>query len=116
MSNIEVGEYIRTEDGFLTKYIRDLVFNTIEVENDGKHHIIAMTNIKNHSKNIIDLIEIGDYVNGHLVINIETDKNNKRITITENKYFDKYYEDGIAKIETIVTKEMFKEMEYRVDE
>ena len=77
--------------------------------------------ILKHSKNVIDLIEVGDYVNGEKVY--------------KNKYGELYtgyvYAGGeIGKtlesyatfiedikeeyIETIVTKEQMEEMEYRV--
>ena len=128
--NIEVGEYIRTKKGNIFKVIDgnsdnydiDINYFKLEITEDNwfesnryndNGYFFDKENILKHSKNIIDLIEVGDYVNGHLIVNIEIDKNKRKI-ITENKYFAKYYENGIAKIETIVTKEQFKEMEYRV--
>lgn len=73
------------------------------------------------SFNIIDLIEIGDYVNGSEVWRFENKYNaedNKFISVgivTENCYLD-YTDSWILEkdIKTIVTKEQFKNMEYKI--
>ena len=73
---------------------------------------INLSKIK-HSPNIIDLIEIGDYVNGSKVIDIAqapekalyTEDINQKgalLPIVNNR------------IESVVTKEQFKSMEYKV--
>ena len=74
--------------------------------------------IVNHSKNIIDLIEPGDYVNGFEVTNyyyVGEQKvlvlNNEKITYEENENFI----SNIA-IKSIVTKEQYAAMEYKVEE
>lgn len=59
------------------------------------------------SPNIIDLIEVGDYVNGN------------KVDAKGNKYVIFYDGDGDIEvfendIKSIVTKEQFKEMEYRL--
>ena len=63
-----------------------------------------------HSKNIIDLIKVGDYVNGHLVYRID---NNITIWLETktNTYCGIYEKD----IKSIVTKEMMASVEYRVE-
>ena len=58
------------------------------------------------SPNIIDLIDIGDYVNGYYVINKPF---NQRI----HTEFDDFLEEDIK---SIVTKEQFSQMEYRIGE
>ena len=60
------------------------------------------------SHNIIDLIEVGDYVNGDKVIYtndgyIEVGEENDNIGFTSDKF-----------IKSIVTKEMFESMSYRL--
>ena len=66
--------------------------------------------------NIIDLIQIGDYVNGDKVIRIETssypeDKNVKIIVCCgDDDYYSYYNED----IKSVVTKEMFDSIKYEV--
>lgn len=63
------------------------------------------------SPNIIDLIEVGDYVNGSYIYSVVEENKNTgqpRVLFTE--------EDGVlgdGDIKSIVTKEQFKDMEYR---
>lgn len=70
------------------------------------------------SYSIIDLIEVGDYVNGNKVIRIETssyleDKNVKIIVCCgDDDYYSYYNED----IKSILTKEQFESMAYEVEE
>ena len=106
MNNIEIGEYVRSTRGELIK-----IENEIMQGNYMCYFKNSYCNIKSHSKNIIDLIEVGDYVNGEQIDFISTSKEgNKRLTIRDNTYFfDKY-----NSIKSIVTKEQFKEKEYRV--
>lgn len=66
------------------------------------------------SPNIIDLIEVGDYVNGSYIYNI-VNENKKtgqpRVLFAE--------EDGVlgnGDIKSIVTKEQFRSMEYKVSD
>lgn len=62
------------------------------------------------SPNIIDLIEVGDYVNGMQVTRICFDEDGKRILNLSNCILELMNED----IKTIVTKEQFESMEYKV--
>ena len=57
------------------------------------------------SPNIIDLIEVGDYVNGEKV----TDKFDYLLAFGNNDYYKNENE-----IKNIVTKEQFEEMEYKI--
>ena len=62
------------------------------------------------SHNIIDLIEVGDYVNGKEITS--KDENRKRLyaeMIQDYVYFDE------RDIKSIVTKEQFEAMEYKID-
>lgn len=60
--------------------------------------------------NPIDLIEVGDYVNGKEVLNISEFKDGSRyIEFDEGRYLCKNYQ-----IESIVTKEMFDSVKYEV--
>lgn len=67
-------------------------------------------NIKKASHNIIDLIEVGDYVNGYYVEDVLESFIN---VATGSNYFQSptIYENDIK---SIVTKEQFKSMEYRL--
>ena len=68
--------------------------------------------IEKSSPNIIDLIEVGDYVNGHKVIYTIGDINKK--IYVEYVNMSELLEIKLEQIASIVTKEQFKEMEYRL--
>lgn len=59
---IEVGEYVRTFNGLIGKVVEltDSGNYAIRIYNGAEYVVRAV--IKNHSKNIIDLIEVGDIV------------------------------------------------------
>lgn len=120
---IKVGEYVRTPLG-ISKYLGECddmpgfyKFDKLDEElwfgdiADVIHKDQLNKIILKHSSNIIDLIEVGDYVNGEQIDFINISKvGNKRLLIRDNIYFfDKY-----SSIKSIVTKEQFKEMEYKV--
>ncbi|MCI8470383.1 MAG: hypothetical protein HFJ35_02665 [Clostridia bacterium] len=111
MQEIEDGEYVRLNYGKIDKVKNtDYMQQYIECENG----LYPRENIEKHSKNIIDLIEIGDYVNKHLIINIEIDENKKQKIITTNKYMNEYLHNGLEKIETIATREQMAIIEYKI--
>ena len=66
--DIEVGDYVRTKSGKIKKvkttvaqyYITDRL-------NISDNNQFTKEDIVKHSKNIIDLIEVGDFVNGNIV-------------------------------------------------
>jgi hypothetical protein len=70
IGEIELGEYIRTKNGYIIKYQDNVNTNIFSMDDD-----LYVENplfpdeekIVKHSKNIIDLIEEGDYVNGEYV-------------------------------------------------
>lgn len=73
MKEIEVGEYVRTKDGYIGKLIeintKAWNYLTIDVQNEVRRDYIyppnyiylKNENIKRHDKNIIDLIEVRRY-------------------------------------------------------
>lgn len=110
MSEIKVGEYFRTDTGFIDKLNQYWLFN----------EKYKKLNIVKHSPNIIDLIEEGDYVNGYKVFKAHLESE------TYGKYVDIYCPSMNLKLEflehtfpeqikSIVTKEMMESVEYRID-
>ena len=72
---IEVGEYVRTKRGYIRKVIRRDMDKHIllDIGFEGANYLTKVEekeDIVKHSKNIIDLIEVGDYVNGREVKHI----------------------------------------------
>ena len=109
---LEVGMYVRTIGGI----------ERLKKENDNgwffeKSMIIKPDNIEKYiikaSHNIIDLIEVGNYVNGYPVIEIPYMEENKIV-------YKLYYKNNFLlctenhKIKSIVTKEQFESMSYKV--
>ena len=125
---IEVGDFVRTKNGLLgrvnkielkgngIRYAGEFITDTIIQFNDGKSYErrVIDKDIANHSKNIIDLIEVGDVIEIHFPV---------RNTIRKI-YVDKYFEDsmilngiinGNVILKTILTKEMYEANCYTVE-
>lgn len=118
---IEVGEYVRTDKGIIAKVDeirlgtnreKKIFLNIYELDN-GLWTVIDY--ITKHSKNIIDLIEVGDYVNGYKVIGVTLDPapSGKYVDIDCDKpsYESYLFEEQIY---SIVTKEQFESIECKV--
>ena len=122
---LEEGMYIRTKDKKSVQYIRKIVdlpedirYSSIVVDKD-IHNVkwVSKKNVLKVSENIIDLIEVGDYVNGYLVKDIDyafdhvvmNNKNARRVP-----YIDCNKNNYIKDIKSIVTKEQFNSVKYEV--
>ncbi len=121
----EVGEYVKTKNGEIAKIIeiaksvtnkiiyctdKDITINKVTINclsNDD------LADIVKHSKNIIDLIEVGDYVNGYEVLDKYLFNGEKPVLETDG-------EETNCKclcnsdIKSIVTKEQFESVEYKI--
>lgn len=114
MEEISINEYIRTDKGNIGKLVRIRKCSDKEINELIDVYFLdnGLWTIKkyivNHSKNIIDLIEVGDYVNGKEVYSIGTSIGDFPIIS---------YKDGTFDIDTniksIVTKEQYKSVEYQ---
>lgn len=112
---MKIGDYIRTKKG-IGKIIKcNSIYFILDTDKDNIAH--EQDEIIKSSPNIIDLIEVGDYVNGIKIDEI-IEKSDKEICykyIYANEEFDVYTfkkED----IKFIVTKEQFEAMQYKVGE
>lgn len=119
---IEVNEYVRTKDGVIDKVI--IEYNgKCNNPNCDRKHLSCKSNYYNeedivkHSKQLIDLIEVGDYVNGYKVINAINNKESypsgKCVDIDSSKDSSEctlWEED----IKTILTKEIYMANCYKV--
>ena len=130
---MKVNDYVRTEAGDIGKIISEGIVDFLN-----KRHIYRNFNelkkdkdIIKSSPNIIDLIETEDYVNGYKVLEIcegNFESNNphnvkalKLEFIEQNinpniPFFKRYIFILNEDIKSIVTKERFKSMEYKVGE
>lgn len=68
--DIKANEYVRTNGGHIgifQKYEEEGISQWFTMLQNGTLYTTATKAIVKHSKNIIDLIEVGDYVNGNIV-------------------------------------------------
>lgn len=72
--------------------------------------------ILNHSKKIIDLIVVGDYVNGHKVVNEQWGEDDNNLYFEIEGGFNKAQYIGEKDIKTILTHEQFEQNAYRLEE
>ena len=104
---MKVGDYARSSEGDLGKIVRINNSQDIELENSWVSY--DEEDLKS-SPNIIDLIQVGDYVNGMQVTRICFDEDGERILNLSNCILELINDD----IKSIVTKEMFESMEYKI--
>ena len=110
---MKVGDYIRVDNGCICKVLdyTDISDNDFYVNTDSEYNVIYKSWIVKSSPNIIDLIEVGDYVNGVEVENID----DEWITMSDTKVpILKSIANGL--IVSILTKEQFEEIEYKIGE
>ena len=113
---IEAGEYVRTKRGKIRK-VKDTVaqYYITDRLNITDNNQFVEEDIVKHSKNIIDLIEPGDIVNGHCVRKVYLDGAVKYMKLdnshsVENNFSGvRTYEDDIK---TILTKEQMEANQY----
>ena len=113
---IEVGEYVRFEHGRIEVVTYQLKkFIDEHISKSENNRVEFLGKIK-HSKNIIDLIEVGDYVNGEKVIYEDT-AFNKGLAIIDKEYGLLFLNEfEIKDIKTILTKEQYEANCYKVKE
>ena len=111
LENSTEGMYARTTNGILGIIVNansDELINGPEIEVNERIYCVERDSIKDIKENIIDLIEVGDYVNGKYVYKITAGCIYFKGYAHENK--------SILWIQSIVTKEQFKNIEYKVGE
>ena len=102
---IEVGEYVRTKKGKIFKYGK------------GRAYLGRDNEIINHSKNIIDLIEVGDYVNGKevkYIVMFEGFPDYPKLIFVDETHLIPNETCKNEDIKTILTKELYEANCYKV--
>lgn len=124
---LEVGMYVRFND--LTNYSKNNIVmidkikfisevmcgleETLSITFEKYNEDVLKKDIIKASHNIIDLIEVGDYVNGNPVCQIKKDDHNRIWIYTDSNYKYGYLEEDIV---DVVTKEQFSREKYIVKE
>ena len=130
---IEVGEFVRTYNGLIGKVNKieekgsglrlagEFSSDEIIQFNDGKFYErrARKKDITKHSKNLIDLIKEGDYVNGYKTIELK--KSNIKddgicILVYRNHQYEQWETIFENEIKTILTHEQYEKNCYRLEE
>lgn len=114
---MKYGEYVRLEDGkikIVTYQLKEFIDEHISKSENNRVEFLGK--IK-HSKNIIDLIEVGDYVNGYKVRGktyekVVVDYYWNNVQLARGGWLT-FYKDSI---ETILTKEQYEQNVFKVVE
>ena len=131
-NKIEVGEYVRTKDGYIIKVDENTnIFNLgykeqyVDMETT-KYGFTCEQEIVKHSKQLIDLIKVGDIVNGMEVLDIKKivkdiepfktiySKEKISICVFISEAGAYYIDVKDTDIETILTKESYMANCYKV--
>lgn len=113
MKEIKIDEYIRLDNGEIGKVI-DIKENPKRVVYSKYGEIALRSSIVKHSKELIDLVKPGDFVNGHRVKAVYLDGATKYIKLHNS------YDNGLGirtykeDIKTILTREMYAQNCYKV--
>ena len=104
---LEVGMYVRTKKGTIYKFDT----NNSMAKNGAKKYMV------NCSYNIIDLIQVGDFVNDYKVVDII--HNNRKLepsTMAYCEYGSRYIGFYNEEIKSVITHEQMEQMTYKVEE
>lgn len=108
--DIEVGDYARTKSGIGRV---EQIGNSLFWLEDGSSYSLSDKTI-NHSKNIIDLIEVGDFVNGYRVVDKYLYAGEKPVLETE-RIENNVYCLCEGDIREILTREKYTQNCYKVE-
>ena len=114
MSKLEVGMYVRTNKGIFQIRNKDVFIEDKKqyIGVNGRYTCIDIETIVKASHNTTDLIEVGDYVNGKKVTSTMIKMRDEQGVFGLPNYYGTFVEE--IPIKSIVTKEQFKSMEYKV--
>ena len=113
---LKEGMYVRYTRGAINGYVSPRIARIVDCSDNelikiDNGQIILRSDVIKASHNLIDLIEVGDYVNGSKVIDI----------VENDVYVSNFYEEQcigqVSKknIKSIVTKEQFESMKYVIE-
>ena len=107
--------YVRTNDGYINKIKKVNQFNVLVYGRDlfGEELNIPNNEITKARYKIIDILEVGDYINGNPVCIIKEDEHNRKWIYTDSNYKYGYLEEDIK---SILTHEQMEQMAYKVGE
>ena len=113
--NLKTGMYVRYTRGMINGNVPPRIARITDCEDNelikiDNGQVILRSDVIKAGHKLIDLIEVGDYVNGLEVMSISYFKDGRRyIEFDDGKYLCKNYQ-----IESIVTKAQFESIKYEV--
>lgn len=123
---LNIGDYVRTTDGEIGKIIecpeelKENYGNWLWFETIDEQRSITKENITKSSRNIIDLIEVGDLVKLYSTNQIQQILyiDEKEIDLTDYIYYssNKFKQFIKDDIEWVITHEQIEQMKYKVGE
>ena len=123
---LKVGEYGRTNLGNIIKFAwieyeagridedKVILIDLMKTKTRPFYYFKKGEHIVKHSPNIIDLIEVDDYVNGHKIVREIWGEDDNDLHFEIEGGFGKATYIGEKNIKSIATKEQFKSVEYKI--
>ena len=118
---LEVGQFARLKSGYICKIININDYREpnmkygVEANYLKDVMFIGDDDVVKSSYNILDILEVGDYVNGLKITSIDkTFEGNVLVGLGKNFGFSKF--DNDYKITSVVTHEQMEQMTYKVGE
>lgn len=113
---LEVGQFVRTKDGKIFDcYVSEQMGKTIYYPKRSKTNgYIDWNEVYKKSENIINILEVGDYVNGYPVYEIIEYEDNTRAIVIGDDNKSIIWEESSQYIKSIVTHEQMEQMAYKV--
>ena len=121
---MKVGDYVRTKNGEIGKLVNVEIYYVLGKNDKDKFSCVLFNNnyvpciVSNDfiikKGQLIDLIEVGDYVDGLKVIDIVEHLHGHKDIIMTNGKFQWATSNDDYDIKSIVTKEQFESMEYKI--
>lgn len=117
--NLNVGMYVRYVRGIINGYVPPRIARITNCEDNelikiDNGQVILWEDVIKASYNLIDLIEVGDYVNGKRVYNISIVDGLKYLDVEVEDYLSDMPFINADQIVSIVTKEQFESVKYEV--
>ena len=120
---LEVGQFVRLKSGYICKIININDFREpnmkygVEANYLKDVMFIGDDDVVKSSYNIIDILEVGDFVNGYKVVDII--RNNRKLepsTMVYCEYGSRYIGFYNEEIKSVITHEQMEQMAYKVGE
>ena len=122
---LKVGQFARLKSGYICKIININDFRETNMKYGVEANylkdvmFIGDDDVVKASYSIIDILEVGDYVNGHEVKDIDYAFDDIALNLKKSRivpYIDNIKNAYIDNIKSVITHEQMEQMEYKVGE